>query len=81
MEKYLLVNCSGKINSIVVFIFFQFMAIYDYDARQLSPHKNKTEELSFKTGDVVICYGNSREDGYYFGKVSVFCCCYKSYSI
>ena len=55
----------------VVFLVLQFMAVYDYDAQASSPNKDSKEELSFKTGDVVVCYGKSREDGYYFGKVSI----------
>ena len=47
----------------------QFMAVYDYTPCKLSTVTRPRQELSFRTGDIIITYGPPGTDGFYYGKV------------
>uniref|UniRef100_A0A6B2ED43 Putative peripheral benzodiazepine receptor prax-1 n=1 Tax=Phlebotomus kandelakii TaxID=1109342 RepID=A0A6B2ED43_9DIPT len=48
----------------------RMIALYDYDPQELSPNVDAEQvELSFKTGDVVLVYGEMDEDGFYMGEL------------
>lgn len=46
------------------------MALYDYDPRELSPNVDSEVELSFRTGDVIIIYGDMDDDGFFMGELN-----------
>jgi len=46
------------------------IALYDYDPTELSPNVDSEVELSFKTGDIVVIYGDMDDDGFYMGELS-----------
>ncbi|XP_055862026.1 peripheral-type benzodiazepine receptor-associated protein 1-like isoform X4 [Biomphalaria glabrata] len=48
----------------------RMIALYDYDPQELSPNVDAELELSFKTGDIVLIYGDMDEDGFYTGVVN-----------
>ncbi|KAL5273957.1 BZRAP1 family protein [Megaselia abdita] len=48
----------------------RLVALYDYDPQELSPNVDADQvELSFKTGDCVLVYGDMDEDGFYMGEI------------
>ena len=47
----------------------QCFAVYDYEPSKQSANPHPSQELALKTGDVVLTYGNERDDGFYYGKV------------
>ena len=53
-----------------LYLFLQCFAVYDYEPSKQSANPCPSQELALKTGDVVITYGNERDDGFYYGKVS-----------
>ena len=60
----------------VTFWPLQFMAVYDYNPETQSPNPERVkQEVAFRTGDVIVVYGDQRQDGYYFGKVWIFVNC------
>lgn len=46
----------------------RMVAMYDYDPHELSPNVDAELELSFKTGDIIIVYGDMDEDGFFNGE-------------
>ena len=44
------------------------LALYDYDPVELSPNVDAEVELSFKTGELILVYGDMDDDGFYMGK-------------
>ena len=63
-----------RINETVfLFSFLQFVALYDYDPFKSSPNPNPASELSFKEGDILRVIDTSRQDGFYVGKVLLTC--------
>ncbi|CAL1545027.1 unnamed protein product, partial [Lymnaea stagnalis] len=48
----------------------RMVAMYDYDPQELSPNVDAELELSFKTGDIVLIYGDMDEDGFFTGEVN-----------
>ncbi|KAH9525760.1 RIMS-binding protein 2, partial [Bulinus truncatus] len=48
----------------------RMIALYDYDPQELSPNVDAELELSFKTGDIVMIFGDMDEDGFYTGVVN-----------
>ncbi|XP_012940834.1 RIMS-binding protein 2 [Aplysia californica] len=48
----------------------KMIAMYDYDPQELSPNVDAELELSFKTGDTVLIYGDMDEDGFFTGEVN-----------
>ncbi|XP_059150404.1 peripheral-type benzodiazepine receptor-associated protein 1-like isoform X3 [Physella acuta] len=48
----------------------RMVALYDYDPQELSPNVDAELELSFKTGDIVLIYGEMDEDGFFTGEVN-----------
>ncbi|CAD7092744.1 unnamed protein product [Hermetia illucens] len=48
----------------------RMIALYDYDPQELSPNVDAEQvELSFKTGEVILVYGDMDEDGFYMGEL------------
>lgn len=45
------------------------VAVYDYDALELSPNTDVEQELSFRQGDVIEVFGEVDGDGFYYGRV------------
>uniref|UniRef100_A0A0B7AIF9 RIMS-binding protein 2 n=1 Tax=Arion vulgaris TaxID=1028688 RepID=A0A0B7AIF9_9EUPU len=48
----------------------RMIALYDYDPQELSPNVDAEMELSFKTGDIVMIFGDMDEDGFYTGEIN-----------
>ncbi|WAR02095.1 RIMB1-like protein [Mya arenaria] len=46
------------------------IAMYDYDPQELSPNVDAEVELSFKAGDIIICYGEMDDDGFFMGDIN-----------
>ena len=46
------------------------LALYDYDPSELSPNVDAEVELSFRTGDVLLVYGDMDDDGFYMGELN-----------
>ena len=46
------------------------MALYDYNPLELSPNVDSEVELSFRTGDVIIIYGDMDDDGFFMGELN-----------
>ncbi|KAL4223562.1 benzodiazepine receptor binding [Mactra antiquata] len=47
----------------------RMVALYDYDPQELSPNVDAELELNFKAGEMVICYGEMDDDGFYMGEM------------
>ncbi|KAL1454406.1 hypothetical protein WDU94_010668 [Cyamophila willieti] len=47
----------------------KMIALYDYDATQMSPNIDTELELSFRTGDIIYVYGGMDDDGFYMGEL------------
>ncbi|KAG4069628.1 hypothetical protein HA402_014651 [Bradysia odoriphaga] len=48
----------------------RMIALYDYDPQELSPNVDAEQvELSFKTGEVILVYGEMDEDGFFMGEL------------
>ncbi|CAF4205300.1 unnamed protein product, partial [Didymodactylos carnosus] len=47
----------------------KMIAVYDYNAHELSPNADPDEELSFKSGDIIYVHGNVLDDGYFMGEM------------
>ncbi|XP_052272228.1 peripheral-type benzodiazepine receptor-associated protein 1-like isoform X3 [Dreissena polymorpha] len=47
----------------------RMVAMYDYDPQELSPNVDAEVELSFKAGDIIICYGEMDDDGFYMAEL------------
>ncbi len=45
------------------------IAVFDYNPSENSPNKNSSDELSFRTGDLVYVHGNIHDDGFYSGEL------------
>ena len=45
------------------------VALYDYNPAANSPNANSTDELSFKSGDVILVHGDIHDDGFYQGEL------------
>ncbi|KER23194.1 LOW QUALITY PROTEIN: hypothetical protein T265_14693, partial [Opisthorchis viverrini] len=48
----------------------QMVALYDYDPSVLSPNADADRELSFRSGERIVVYGEMDEDGFYEGELS-----------
>ncbi|TGZ63929.1 hypothetical protein CRM22_006641 [Opisthorchis felineus] len=48
----------------------QMVALYDYDPSVLSPNPDADRELSFRSGERIVVYGEMDEDGFYEGELS-----------
>ncbi|CAF4360198.1 unnamed protein product, partial [Didymodactylos carnosus] len=48
----------------------KMIAVYDYNAHELSPNADPDEELSFKSGDIIYVHGNVLDDGYFMGEMN-----------
>ena len=46
------------------------LALYDYDPAELSPNVDAEVELSFRTGDLLLVYGDMDDDGFYMGELN-----------
>merc|ERR1712038_1450235 len=46
------------------------LALYDYDPTELSPNVDAEVELSFRTGDMLLVYGDMDDDGFYMGELN-----------
>ena len=46
------------------------IALYDYDPAELSPNVDAEVELSFRTGDLLLVYGDMDDDGFYMGELN-----------
>lgn len=46
------------------------LALYDYDPNELSPNVDAEVELSFRTGDMLLVYGDMDDDGFYMGELN-----------
>ena len=46
------------------------LALYDYDPTELSPNVDAEVELSFRTGDILLVYGDMDDDGFYMGELN-----------
>jgi len=46
------------------------IALYDYDPTELSPNVDSEVELSFKTGEIIMIYGEMDDDGFYMGELN-----------
>jgi RIMS-binding protein 2 len=46
------------------------LALYDYDPQELSPNVDAEVELSFRTGDLLLVYGEMDDDGFYMGELN-----------
>jgi hypothetical protein len=46
------------------------LALYDYDPSELSPNVDAEVELTFRTGDMLLVYGDMDDDGFYMGELS-----------
>ena len=46
------------------------IALYDYDPTELSPNVDSEVELSFKTGEIIMIYGDMDDDGFYMGELN-----------
>jgi hypothetical protein len=47
----------------------KMIAVFDYNPSENSPNKNSSDELSFRTGDLVYVHGNIHDDGFYSGEL------------
>jgi len=47
----------------------KMIAVFDYNPSENSPNKNSSDELSFRTGDIVYVHGNIHDDGFYSGEL------------
>ncbi|KAI5725005.1 hypothetical protein M8J77_010009 [Diaphorina citri] len=47
----------------------KMIALYDYDATQMSPNIDTELELSFRTGDIIYVFGGMDDDGFYMGEL------------
>nr|4Z8A_A Chain A, RIM-binding protein, isoform F [Drosophila melanogaster] len=48
----------------------RMIALYDYDPQELSPNVDAEQvELCFKTGEIILVYGDMDEDGFYMGEL------------
>ena len=48
------------------------LALYDYDPVELSPNVDAEVELSFKTGELILVYGDMDDDGFYMGRLQTW---------
>ncbi|KAK3585385.1 hypothetical protein CHS0354_004665 [Potamilus streckersoni] len=48
----------------------KMIALYDYDPQELSPNVDADVELAFKTGDIIIIYGEMDDDGFFQGELN-----------
>ncbi|KAK3083880.1 hypothetical protein FSP39_004557 [Pinctada imbricata] len=48
----------------------KMVALYDYDPQELSPNVDAELELSFKSGDNIVIYGDMDDDGFYLGELN-----------
>ena len=46
------------------------LALYDYDPTELSPNVDAEVELSFRTGDILLVYGDMDDDGFFMGELN-----------
>ena len=47
------------------------MGLYDYDPEKQSPGDYPACELAFHAGDILLVYGDERQDGFFHGEVRV----------
>eukprot|EP00095_Tigriopus_kingsejongensis_P012128 maker-scaffold560_size136926-snap-gene-0.23 protein:Tk12128 transcript:maker-scaffold560_size136926-snap-gene-0.23-mRNA-1 annotation:"rims-binding protein 2-like" len=46
------------------------LALYDYDPHELSPNVDSEVELSFRTGELILVYGDMDDDGFFMGEIN-----------
>ena len=44
------------------------IALYDYDPTELSPNVDSEVELAFRTGQILLIFGDMDDDGFFMGE-------------
>ena len=45
------------------------IALYDYDPTELSPNVDSEVELAFRTGQILLIFGDMDDDGFFMGEL------------
>ena len=45
------------------------IALYDYDPTELSPNVDSKVELAFRTGQILVIFGDMDDDGFFMGEL------------
>ena len=46
------------------------IALYDYDPTELSPNVDSEVELAFRTGQILLIFGDMDDDGFFMGELN-----------